>query len=199
MQSPIGLATSELFDFVPDGNGGHRLYLGKQGALGELSFTAHRPYRIPNSIVVSRQSGKWYVSFCYEDGQVLPDEAAVIAHYAALDEATLSHLTTGVVVNIMSHNGEAFVFSPAQVRNLERLEARRQDYERRMARCRKGSRRHTKVAHKIARHHAKAANTRREFSHQWSRQQADSATEVFVGEKLQIQNMVTGRQHRNRC
>ena len=185
--------TSELFRFVEDGHG-YRLYLGKKGVLGELPFTAHRDYKLPNSLVISRQGGKWYVAFCYEDGQVIPDEAAVIAHYSALDEATLSRISKGydrgVEVPIMSDSGEGFVFSPEQIRNLERLETRRQHYERKMARCQKGSKRHQKARCRIARHHARVANTRREFSHQWSHRQADSAAEVFVGEKLQIQSMV---------
>jgi putative transposase len=187
--------TSELFRFEALPTGGHRLILGKgRKVWGEVPFVAHCPYQLPNSIVISRQGGKWFVSFSYEDGMAEPDEAEILAHYATMSEPELQAKTAGfdrgVTKPFADSAGNTFDFSPEQTRNLDRHEKRRQHYERQMARCTKRSRRHGKKATKIARLHGRAANTRRDFSHQSSYCLANSPIEVFVGEDLRIKNMV---------
>jgi len=57
------LITKELFQFVPTGNTTkvndglvkeHRLLIGTgKFMVGELKFTAHRPYELPNSITIA--------------------------------------------------------------------------------------------------------------------------------------------------
>lgn len=187
--------TSELFRFEPHPDGGHRLILGKgKKHWGEIPFTAHAPYQIPNAIVVSRQGGKWFVSFSYEDGIPEPNEADIIAHYAAMTQAELEAISEGydrgVKVPFMSGEGTASDFTPEQKAHLIKLDQHRKKYERRMARCTKGSNRHRKMAGRIACQHAKAANIRREFAHQESYRMAESPIEVFIGESLKVQNMV---------
>src|SRR5208337_1009930 len=69
------LITKELFQFIPTGNTTrvndglvkeHRLLIGTgKFMVGELKFTAHRPYELPNSITIARHNTQWYVSFNY--------------------------------------------------------------------------------------------------------------------------------------
>jgi putative transposase len=187
--------TSELFHFEERPEGGHRLILGKgRKTWGEIPFVAHSPYRTPNSIVISRQGGKWFVSFSYEDGAAEPDEADILAHYAEMSAAELQEkaeaFDRGVAKPFADSSGQIFDFSPAQKANLARIEKRRHHYERQMARCTKRSNRHSKKAGHVARLHGKAANIRCDFSHQSSHHLAHSAIEVFIGEDLKIKNMV---------
>jgi putative transposase len=187
--------TSELFRFEERPDGGHRLILGKgRKAWGEIPFVAHCPYRTPNSIVISRQGGKWFVSFSYEDGTAEPNEAEIIAHYAGMGVAELQEkaeaFDRGVAKPFADSVGTVYDFSSEQKANLARLEKRRHHYERQMARCARRSHRHSKKAGHVARLHGQAANIRRDFSHQTSHQLAESDLEVFIGEDLKIKNMV---------
>jgi putative transposase len=187
--------TSELFRFEERPEGGHRLILGRgRKVWGEIPFTAHLPYRVPNSIVISRQGGKWFVSFSYEDNIAEPEEADILARYTGMSFAEIQGKTEafdrGVAKPFADSTGRVFDFSPEQKTNLERLEKRRKHYERQMARCTKRSNRHAKKAGHIARLHGRATNVRRDFAHQSSFVLANSATEVFVGEDLKVRNMV---------
>jgi putative transposase len=188
--------TSELFRFEPQPDGAHRLIIGREGKkpVGEIPFIAHTDYKLPNSIVVSRCGGKWHVSFSYEDGLPEPDEAEIIAHYAGMCAEQLESVSAGFdrgVVKPFADSAErSFDFSPAQKQHLQQLEQRRKRYERRMARCRKGSNRHHKAAGRVARQHARATNIRRDFAHQTSHALVNSSIEVFIAEDLRIRSMV---------
>lgn len=187
--------TSELFRFEERPEGGHRLILGKgRKTWGELPFVAHCPYRTPNSIVISRQGGKWFVSFSYEDGVAEPDEAEILAHYAEMSATELQEkaegFDRGVAKPFADSAGRAFDFLPEQKAHLDRFEKRRHHYERQMARCTKHSKRQGKKAGHVARLYGRAANIRRDFAHQSSYRLAQSSIEVFIGEDLKIKNMV---------
>ena len=187
--------TSELFRFEDRPEGGHRLILSKgRKTWGEIPFVAHCPYHTPNSIVISRRGGKWFVSFSYEDGMAEPEEADILAHYAGMSVADLQAkakaFDRGVEKPFADSCGQVFDFSPEQKSHLESLEKCRQKFERRMARRTKGSNRHRKMADKVGRLHGKATNIRRDFSHQTSHRLVHSDMEVFIGEDLKIKNMV---------
>ena len=187
--------TSELFRFEPLPAGGYKIILGcRKTVWGELPFTAHLPYQIPNSLVVSRQGGKWFVSFSYDDGTPEPEEADILAHYSAMSKDDLASVAKGydrgVAIPFMSSENEPYDFSPAQKKHLDRLEKYTKKYQKRAARCKKGSRRCKKAYARVARCYGIATNIRRDFAHQTSYALAHSSTEVFVGEALKIGNMV---------
>jgi putative transposase len=54
--------TQELFRFIQTGHG-VAIELGtRTNPLGQLPFRAHRPYGLPNTIVVRETEGQWFVS-----------------------------------------------------------------------------------------------------------------------------------------
>ncbi len=73
--------TRELFTFAPEtnpntGDGLHyHLHVGTpKFPVGVISYNAHRPHRIPASIHISVEGGRWFVAFSAEDEAVaLPD------------------------------------------------------------------------------------------------------------------------------
>ena len=66
--------TSELFRFEPDETGSWKLFIGtKTNHMGYLSFHAHRSFKLPKSISLSRVGELYYVSFNYEKGEIPVD------------------------------------------------------------------------------------------------------------------------------
>ena len=59
--------TRELFEFKKCDDGNIRLFVGtKTNNIGFLSFKKHKNFNIPNSIYITKECGKYHVSFCYE-------------------------------------------------------------------------------------------------------------------------------------
>src|ERR1035437_9863466 len=176
--------TNELFHFEELTDGGYRLLLisGK----------------IPNAITVSRQSGKWFVSFNYDNGLPEPDEKEIIAHYSSLSKNELEKITDGfdrgVVIALADSNGKTYDLSKAQKKHLLKKEKQISKYQKRMARSKKGSKRQKKLKNHISKNHMQSANIRRDFSHQTSHHLANSEASVFVFENLKIANMVKAPQ-----
>ncbi|QKE40436.1 MAG: hypothetical protein HO274_03190 [Ferrovum myxofaciens] len=73
--------TSEVFKFVPvvaTDTGeitGYQLHIGtRKFPVGVLAFKAHKDFKIPASLHISIHSGRWHVSFNYDDGIQEPTE-----------------------------------------------------------------------------------------------------------------------------
>ncbi|MBW1987670.1 MAG: transposase [Deltaproteobacteria bacterium] len=185
--------TKELFRFEPD-NGHNRLFLGtKSHPVGELKFKAHTDYDLPASLTISRQAGKWFVSFSNTMPEVEISEADLVAHFSSMSASELEPVTLGAdrgtVIPLKTSDGESYDFSEIQKQRLRRKEINRKRYERRMARRQKDSKRRQRAAQKIAAYHAYVANVRQDFAHKTSRKLVNSEKQVFVFEDLPIKNM----------
>lgn len=194
------LLTRELFEFaerVDSRTGEPRLTLRigtRKFPFGELSFTAHRPFEVPNSVTIVREAGRYFVAFSWEDGLGEPaTDAELFEQYARLPESDLVERTVGldrnVVAPVAASTGEVFDYTPEEKRALARLERRARRAQRRLARQKEDSRRRERTRREIATARARQANIRRDRAHKTSRRLADSEAWVFGVEDLKIQNL----------
>lgn len=198
--------TRELFSLTQDTRTQRwKLFIGKKkNNIGYLSFEAHREFKIPASITITKDNGQYFVSFNYEDPQLNPKpQEELISEFAKLPEIELAQLAVGldrgVVIPVQSSGGPTFDFTPQQKATLERKQIKIKKWQRRLARQKPGSRRRAKVKLSIARAHRKIANIRRDFAHQTSRALVgkkdalghviENGTRIFVMEDLKIKNM----------
>jgi putative transposase len=106
----------------------------------------------PTTVVVSRDSdGRWYVTFAVDTD--LPEPLDAVGHAIGVD--------LGVKDFAVTSDGERV----ANPRHLERKAKNLARYQRRMARCQKGSMNRRKAKAKIARAHRKVRNARQDFLH----------------------------------
>ena len=186
--------TNELFRFDTCADGVIRLFIGtKTNNIGYLSFKSHRPFNKPKSLYIRKEAGKYFVSFCFDDGSEAP--ATDKDNLQWLQGATrewLEEHTRGIDrgVTIPVHTGE---FSHDFTDNQKKKMAKRSRYlkrlQRRLARQDKGSNRRQKTKHRIARQHQKIANIRNDFCHKTSRKLVDSKAKVIIFENLKTRSM----------
>lgn len=195
--------TGELFRFMPTGKAGrrghktiygHALFIGtKKHGLGALKFKAHTEYGLPSTITVSRENGKWYVSFSYDKAGALMDQAELIDLYRGMSKDDLGQITIGldrgVCIPAASSSGDIYNFKTVELERLARKERRQKRYQRQAARRKKGSRRRKRSLREKAKCSAYATNIRHDFAHQASRKIADSCAEIIVFEDLKVRNM----------
>jgi putative transposase len=133
----------------------------------------------PAMVVVSREpDGRWYVTFAVDAGAPGPLEHA--GHAVGVD--------LGVKDFAVTSDGERI----ANPRHLERKAANLARYQRRLARCRKGSANRSKAGAKVARSHRKVRDARRDFLHRASTRMV-RGNDVIVIEDLAVKNMVRNR------
>src|SRR5690606_27293639 len=107
------MLTRELFRFEArpcddkDGAPAYALFIGTpRFPVGELAFVAHRPFGIPNSITIRRDSaGRWFVSFCYEHASdaILRTPAELAYELAGLPEEVLKRRVLGLDRNVSNN------------------------------------------------------------------------------------------------
>jgi putative transposase len=133
----------------------------------------------PTSVTVAKDpAGRWFVTFhvempCSEPLPATGDSAGVdvgLTHFAAL--------STGEKI---SHP-----------RNWEQYEQRLKLYQRRLARCQKGSRNHAKARARVARTYARVTDARRDFLHKASTSLIQRL-DVIAIEDLNLRGMVMNR------
>ena len=133
----------------------------------------------PTMVVVSREpDGRWYVTFAIDAYAPEPLEAA--GHAAGVD--------LGVKDFAVTSDGERI----ANPRHLERKARNLARYQRRLARCRKGSANRATVMAKVARANRKVRDARRDFLHRTSTRLVRD-NDVIVIEDLVVKNMVRNR------
>jgi putative transposase len=129
--------------------------LGIVGIPGEIKVRWHRDLPIGAKVgaaVVSRSCGKWYVCFQLE----LPEaDEPIIREFAPIG------IDLGLTSLVALSNGET-VPTPQHTRVASKRQRRLQ---RALSRCKRGSKRRWKAKVRLARHSAKTANQRRDFSH----------------------------------
>ena len=189
--------TCELFRFEYDEHNTARLFIGtKTNNIGYLAFKAHRSYQLPKSIHIKKQRGKYYVSFCYEDGIDVDLHPNDKEHLYFLNNATKEYLNDVVIgidrgVTIPAQAGnQLYDFTQGQKKNKIKAERYIKRLQRRLAKQKqKSSQRRKKTKQRIANHHAKCANIRKDFCHQTSRALINSDIKVFIFEDLKTSNM----------
>jgi putative transposase len=187
------LLTSELFRFDDRGV----LNIGTfRHKVGDLKFGAHREFKTPKTLVISRKADRWYVSFCFED------PALVEARSPENILTDLSHLTPeqltektwagdrGVREMLHGSDGQVFHLSTDAIAKHKRREQRKKHLQRKLARQKKGSSRRYKTKLAISRISNQQAEVRKDFAHQVSRTLVNNpAIQVFTFEDLKIANM----------
>lgn len=197
--------TSDMFKFEPVVNEGasevktFQLHIGtKKFHVGKLSFHAHkefnRPAQVPNSIHISINAGRWYLSFNYEDGAHEPMEADVIAWLSQHSEQELQVSTTGldrgVNIPLVNSEGMEFRVSKIQQKRIVKQDRHKKRWQRRLARRIKGSAGYAKARRKLARYQRYAADVRKDLAHKISYTLASNPQlNLFVFEALKIKNM----------
>ncbi|SEI94583.1 putative transposase [Allopseudospirillum japonicum] len=188
--------TREVFRFDRCEDGNLRLFIGtKTNNMGYLSFKAHRPFEIPNSLYVRKERGQYYVSFCYENGKSECGRSSRAEHLAFLQGSTKESLEESVIgvdrgVAIPVHAGSMmFDFCDNQKKNMTKADRYIKRLQRQLARQQKGASRRNKTKHRMATHHAKKANIRNDFAHKTSRSLVDSKAKVIVFEVLKTSIM----------
>src|SRR5215813_3104618 len=94
--------TRELFRFIRTGRS-VVIELGtKAKPPGLLPFRAHRPYGLPNTIVVRESAGQWFVSFCYAHAseRVLREPHELAYELNRFDDDAIAHVTLGIDRNV---------------------------------------------------------------------------------------------------
>lgn len=196
--------TSELFNFTPviDSETGeitnYLLHLGTiKTKLGLLDFKAHnslKDLKPPASIHISIHAGSWYLSFNSEDGTIEPRESETVEYLMQYSESELLSQTLGldrgVNIPLATSDGRAFGFTDIQLKSLSKQDKHRKRWQKRLARCTKGSIRREKAKRRAAGHSRYAVDVRRDIAHKTSNTlAADDRYKLFVFEDLKVKNM----------
>ncbi len=195
--------TSDLFEFRVENNKRKLFIGGKKFNIGALNFKAHAEFKEPKSIYISKERGQYFIGFCYKDdvevaefdGKKFNADKYSEKHLKRLRDMNEEHLQKVVVgidrgVTIPVHAGhEQFDFSKEQKKHLSKADRYIKRLQKRLARQVKGSNRRAKIKHRLAVHHAKKANIRKDFAHKTSRSLVNGFGQVFIFEKLNTKQM----------
>lgn len=133
----------------------------------------------PTTVTVSREpDGRWFVSFAVEVDAPAPLPA--------------TGQTVGIDVGLKDFAVLSTGERIAHPKHMERREANLKRYQRRMARCQKGSKNRAKAKRKVARAHSKVRDARRDFLHQTSTRLVRENDRIGV-EDLNVSGMVKNR------
>ena len=204
--------TGEMFSFVPVprsdsgmNSSKWRLLIGtKKHPVGEMPFKVHGAkgarWKPPASIHITLHAGRWHVSFCNEvlDG-FAPTEQGNLDQLRKFTAVELTERTVGldrgVEIPLMATGaaggvvGKVFGFLEKQKLRMARKEVQRKRWQRKAARCVKGSKNQRKAYAKAAKCQLYGADVRKDFAHKVSRELVDSNALLFVFEALKVKNM----------
>lgn len=155
--------------------------LGIVGIPGEIKVRWHRDLPAGARVaaaVLSRSCGKWYICFSVET----PD-----AYGPHLVRAAVG-IDVGLTSLIATSDSDT-VPTPQWVGTASRKQRRLQ---RALSRCRRGSKRRLKAKVRLARHSARVANQRRDFTHKLSRTLVNRYSHIAF-EDLNITGLARGR------
>ena len=193
--------TSELFEFTPvvDADTGeitdYQLHVGsKKFPIGELTFKAHRVFKIPASLHISIHAGQWHVSFNYDDNAIEPSESETTDWLMQFEAHELGAMTVGldrgVALPLAASDGQQFDFTPVQDKRLLATEKHKKRWQKRQACRTKGSKNWVKAKAKVAHYQRYGADVRRDVAHKTSHVLAtDDRYKLFVFEALKVKNM----------
>ena len=188
--------TRELFRFDECKDGNIRLFIGtKTNNIGYLSFKFHHQFKIPNSIYIRKERLRYYISFCYEKELSDVSHSTNEDHLNYLKETTREYLEQNTIgidrgVTIPVHAGnKTYDFSKEQKKSMSKSDKYIKRLQRKLARQEKGSNRRKRTKHRIAVHHAKKANIRKDFAHKTSHALVNSDAKIIVFENLKTAMM----------
>ncbi|MFG2166396.1 RNA-guided endonuclease InsQ/TnpB family protein [Micromonospora chersina] len=161
---------------------GGRLWLAKISKPIEFvwsSLDIDRTSLDPTMVIVSREpDGRYFVTFAVDSDA--PDPLPNIGHTVGVD--------LGLKDFAVTSDGER-IANPRLLKRKERNLAR---YQRRMARCQRGSNNRRKARCKVARAHRKVRNARQDFLHRASARLVRAADTIVV-EDLNVAGMLRNR------
>ena len=190
--------TRELFEFKKGNDGVTRLWIGnKKNNIGYLSIKNHAKYKTPNSIYITKNYNKYWVSFCYEDGQEKQTNTSQLQlkKLSKKSEKELLSQVVGVDHGVArsvqcSYEETCYDLSKNDKKRKYYIESRRLRYQRKLSKQKKGSRRRHKTKEKLSIRHQKIANIRNNFCHKVSRKMVDrKETQVVIFENLGTKKM----------
>jgi putative transposase len=129
-------------------------------------------------IVCREPDGRWYATFTIDTSD--PEPLPETGHAIGLD--------LGVRDFAVTSNGDGI----ANPRHLDRKASNLTRYQRRLARCQKGSANREKAKLKVARAHRKVRDARRDFLHRISTRLVRSADTIVI-EDLNVSGLVRNR------
>jgi putative transposase len=133
----------------------------------------------PRSVTVTKEPcGRWFVTLHVDVPDPVPLPPTGESVGVDLGLADLAVLSTGEKI--------------PHPRDWERHERNLKRWQRRLARCQKGSKNRAKVRVKVARAHARVTDARRDFLHKLSTRLVRENDQIAV-EDLQVRNMVRNR------
>jgi len=189
--------TRELFSFEKCSDGNIKLFIGtKRNNIGHLSFKAHKKFKIPNSIYIIKKNGRYWISFCYEDGiseEHLKSTEEYVKELQKFDRKELEECIIGIdrgVVRPVQAGDQYFDYSDGQKKKKKKNKRKIKFLQKRAYRQQKGSKRREKTRLKTGRTHESSANIRNDFCHKTSRALVnEDKLNVFVFEDLSTSSM----------
>ena len=166
-----------MFTFTPviDAAGnrtGYELTVGTaKFPFGRIDYRCHRPFdAVPNSIHLSIEAGRYWLSFSTDDGEPEYDEQEIADWMVGLGREHLAAHAVGgdlgVAVPLAMSDGREFDFSRVQKKRIKkRLRAVKRQQKKMMRRV-KGSKRRERTKARIAVLHRKNGDVRHDFAHQ---------------------------------
>ncbi len=199
------LLTRDYFTIEPSARSGwHELRFGSARIPGgTILFKAHREFIVPAMVSVTLTSKALFVSMSYKEAEEerFPEtEKEMIDRLRQYSEEELiacgNGIDRGVVRPVQTSNDpEPYALTKDQLERIRRKERQRKHYQKRMARCEKGSRNRAKMRRKVSRTFDYRKNVINDFAHQTSHALvADAKVQFFVLENLRVKNM-TRRPH----
>jgi putative transposase len=166
----------------------------KKHPVGRIPFTAHRPFELPDSIHLTLDAGRWYLSFSSQNDTLEPTDEETLAWLASLGEHKLTECTVGldrgVIQPVAASDGSVYRFLPVEERRFRKKARATRRYQRAMARRKQGSRRRQRVKARVAALKRYGRDVRWNFAHQVShRLTSDAAVSLLVLEDLKIRAM----------
>jgi putative transposase len=183
--------TNELFTFEQVKKGESVKGRVSLKRIGKIHFGLEQEIVPPKMLTLSRTSGKYFLSFCYDDGKKIKKQSEVYEELKSQGYQKLEFLGVdrGVIVQAACSDGTLFEFTQAQKERLVQKERQKKKFQRKLARQQKGSRNRKKTILKVSKISAKIANIRRNFNHHTSKAIAESDAQVIVFENLKLKNM----------
>lgn len=194
------LLTRAYFTIAPSGRTGwYELRFGSARIPGgTILFRAHREFVVPAMVSVTLTSKALFVSMSYEETEQerFPEtEKEILERLRQYSEEELiacgNGIDRGVVRPVQTSNDpEPYSLTKDQLERIRRKERQRKHYQKRMARCEKGSRNRAKMRRKVARTFDYRKNVINDFAHQTSHALvSDDKVQFFVLEDLKVKNM----------
>ena len=159
--------------------------------LGDISFSSERELFQPKSCTISRKNGRYFISFNYEDGELLRTQREIYDDLKTQPEDTVRvhGNDRGVVVNCYRSDGKRFAFNKDDEEHLRQKTRRKKKWQRKLARQVKGSKNRAKTKVKLARECARVASFVSNFNHHASKEIAALPGDIEAFEDLKIKNM----------